>query len=143
MITAAELAEFDAELFPVDAWDEEQFTEEMALPGTRFIDARIDGLLIGYTYVQANGMVGHIHSIAVKEGYRRFRLAWLLSTIGLRWLRDQGCVRLEAKVRADNEASLGLSRAGGFEAVGRVEGYYRDGADAWIMARDLRRSTDG
>lgn len=137
MITAAELAAFDREMFPLDAWDEQRFTDELALPGAHVIDFRINGDLIGYVFVQAEGTTGHIHSIAIKAAYQRRHFAWELSRLGNRWLRDQGCTTLDCHVRTDNTASLKLCESGGFKIVETVAGYYSDGSDAYLLAREL------
>lgn len=131
---AAELAAFDAECFPKDAWDAERFQEELAA-GSRVIDVRIAGELIGYMLVRIEGEVGHVDSIAVRESFRRKGLAWELSRFGNRWLRDQGCTRIRALIRTDNVPSLTMAERGGFRVVDTAKGYYRDGSDAYVVER--------
>jgi ribosomal-protein-alanine N-acetyltransferase len=81
---------------------------------------------------------GHVISIAVDPGHRRRGLGTALMTEGMRALRARGCSEVYLEVRVSNEPAISLYRRLGFRPVRRIPGYYRDGEDAFVMARSLR-----
>jgi ribosomal-protein-alanine N-acetyltransferase len=50
---------------------------------------------------------------------------------------EAGAGRCFLEVRAGNVAALGLYESEGYERVGCRPGYYGDGEDAFVLARDL------
>ncbi|MGC9192226.1 MAG: ribosomal protein S18-alanine N-acetyltransferase [Conexivisphaera sp.] len=80
---------------------------------------------------------GHVISIAVDEGHRRRGLGRALMVEGMKALRSRGCSEVYLEVRVGNEPAISLYRGLGFRVVRRIPGYYRDGEDAFVMARSL------
>ena len=68
---------------------------------------------------------------------RRAGLGALLLDAAIRAARAAGARRMFLEVDAGNEPAIRLYRKGGFIDAGLRKGYYRDGADAVVMALDL------
>ena len=80
---------------------------------------------------------GHVISIAVAPEHRRKGVGTALMIGGMNALRSRGCSEVYLEVRVGNEPAISLYRKLGFRVVRRIPGYYRDGEDAFVMARSL------
>jgi ribosomal-protein-alanine N-acetyltransferase len=117
--------------------------------GKAFLVAELCGEIVGYIMCRTlwrrsffgnffMGRVGHIISIAVKEGYRGRGVGTKLLVEAMRRLHTYyGAREVYLEVRVSNERAIRLYKKLGFRVVQRVAGYYADGEDAYIMARPL------
>ncbi len=117
--------------------------------GKAFLVADICGKVVGYIMCRTvwrrsffrrflMGRVGHIISIAVKEGYRGRGIGTRLLVEAMRRLYNHyGAKEVYLEVRVSNERAIKLYKKLGFKVAQRVERYYADGEDAYIMARPL------
>jgi len=80
---------------------------------------------------------GEILSIGVTPAARRQGLAGALLLALLKSARESGVSRLFLEVDNANIAAIGLYEAFGFAQIAERAGYYRDGADALIMRKNL------
>lgn len=137
---AARCAELEALLFGGDdPWPEVAFVRELAARHSRYIGARVDGLLVGYAGIATLGRTPpleyEIHTIGVDPDYQRHGIGRGLMDRLLSGIDPDGVVFLE--VRTDNEPALSLYRSLGFVTVGLRKRYYRaSGADAYTMRRE-------
>lgn len=94
------------------------------------IDGEAAGFLIGYPHEIDGAARPYVAVIGVAPQHRRRGAARaLLSAALMRW----GAAWLH--VRASNAGATTLYESLGFELVQRVAAYYRDGEDAYVMAR--------
>jgi ribosomal protein S18 acetylase RimI-like enzyme len=80
---------------------------------------------------------GHLLTIDVEPAARRVGTARLLLQIAEKQLKEEGAASLKLEVAANNLAALRLYRGCGFVKVGRIAGYYPNGADAEVMEKSL------
>lgn len=135
---APRCAELEAVLFGGDdPWPAEAFYRAIAARDSRYVGARVDGLLVGYGGIARLGRIApfeyEVHTIGVDpahqgRGVGRRLLAELLD------YADGGVVYLE--VRTDNAPAIALYRDVGFVETGVRKRYYRNGADAYTMRRE-------
>lgn len=114
-----------------------------------FYVAEVSGKVVGYalsrvevvpSHFTPGKMVraGHIVSIAVREAYRGKGIGTTLMTMLLKALREvQGAEEAFLEVRVSNEPALRLYHKLGFVIVKRLQSYYLDGEDAYLMAKKL------
>ncbi len=112
-----------------------------------FLVAELDGEVIGYSMSRVEhgfsnfrrvfAKKGHVISIAVLPRARRMGIATSLMTRTLEALRKYGASEVYLEGRVTNEPAINLYRKMNFEIVRRLVGYYVDGEDAWLMARQL------
>jgi ribosomal-protein-alanine N-acetyltransferase len=120
-------------------WPYEVFDRFLGEPG--FLVATEAGAVVGYVVadvVPNHGRAfGHVKDLAVHterrgEGYGRRLLAQALTRLAE---ADATSVKLE--VREGNDPARNLYRDFGFQTLRRVEAYYDDGDDAFVMVREL------
>lgn len=91
----------------------------------------------GYVLASAAGGTGEIVSLAVDPEWRRAGIGRELMSRALAALAGSGATEAHLAVRTDNEGAIRFYRRFGFRRAGRLECYYEDGGDAWIMRRKL------
>lgn len=113
-----------------------------------FLVAEINGKIVGYMmnrieidegffkrdYVRR----GHVISIAVLPEYRRRGIGKALMIEGMRRMKElYKAEEVILEVRVSNTPAIELYRKLGFKVVRIIPRYYRDGEDAYLMAREL------
>ncbi|MBE7620561.1 ribosomal-protein-alanine N-acetyltransferase [Komagataeibacter sp. FXV2] len=135
-----------ASFAPDQQWDAPALETLLAMPGVALgVAVAQDGgrqVVAGFIMVRTVLDEAEILTLAVDPAFRRRGLARAL----LSWMVDmaagQGAARLFLEVGVDNTAALALYRDAGFGGVGRRRGYYPDGSDAQVMARDVMPARD-
>lgn len=130
-------------LFPVDAWPERMFRDELSQPETRRYyvaeEAGPEGTrIVAYAGLLCVQPIADVQTIAVvpeREG-RGIGSAVLAELIAE--ARRRGAQDVLLEVRADNPRAQALYRRFGFTQIHLRRRYYRDGADALIMQLPLR-----
>ncbi|MEN3035407.1 MAG: ribosomal protein S18-alanine N-acetyltransferase [Candidatus Methanosuratincola sp.] len=84
---------------------------------------------------------GHVISIAVLEDYRGMGIGQRLMEEGMKNVRESGASEIYLEVRQSNLPAIQLYRKLGFRAVRVLEGYYRDGENAYLMVANLEERT--
>ena len=113
-----------------------------------FFVAERDGNIVGYImcrvefgFTSLSGLSltrkGHVISIAVDSGHRGRGIGRSLMVKAMEGLRGGGCSEVYLEVRVSNAPAIGLYESLGFGIVRRISGYYKDGEDAYVMARKL------
>lgn len=81
---------------------------------------------------------GHVISIAVLSEYRRRGIGRALMIEGMRRMKEiYNAEEVILEVRVSNTPAIELYRKLGFQVVRIIPGYYKDGEDAYLMARPL------
>jgi ribosomal-protein-alanine N-acetyltransferase len=128
-----------------DAWSRGLVEQGIAaaLPTVSYLVAEVDGpdgTVVGHAVASAAGDDAELQRIAVAPAYRRHGLASaLLAAVEARAARD-GARRLLLEVREDNTTAAAFYESRGFVEVGRRRGYYRDGAAAVVLGKEVDRS---
>ncbi|MEN2975189.1 MAG: ribosomal protein S18-alanine N-acetyltransferase [Candidatus Caldarchaeales archaeon] len=114
-----------------------------------FLVAEVDGKIAGYIMCRVERIfskfqklrivkAGHVISIAVLPEYRRMGIATSVIKNAMKILREEyGCSEIFLEVRISNTPAINLYEKLGFIKVDRIKGYYMDGEDAYLMAKEL------
>ncbi len=99
----------------------------------------------GYHVVltRSGAHVARLYSIAVDAAYRGRGIAAALLADAEAESRRAGCDVLRLEVRADNAAGIHLYETHGYRPIGRIAGYYSDGADALRYEKRLVHGAGG
>jgi len=80
---------------------------------------------------------GHIISIATVEQHRGKGIGTMLLQCAMDEMRKDGCKETFLEVRTTNEEAIRLYKKLGFQITGTLQGYYKDGEAAYLMAMQL------
>ena len=94
-----------------------------------------DGCLAGYLLVLLHRRSPKLYSLGVASSHRGRGVAAALMGRMLEELDAAGVERTVLEVRCGNDAALNLYRRFGYAVLKRLEGFYRDGGDAYLMER--------
>ena len=111
----------------------------MSLYPELFLVAECGGKIVGYVcgVVRTDGY-GHIVSICVDPGYRRRGIGRaLMEAIERAFMEIFDVCRFRLEVRVSNVPAIKLYEKLGFKIVRKLESYYLDGEDAYLMVKDL------
>jgi ribosomal-protein-alanine N-acetyltransferase len=146
--TAADLdavVELELTCLGADAWSRGLVEQGIAaaLPTVSYLVAEVDGVVVGHAVASAAGDDAELQRIAVDPAYRRRGLAGeLLAAVESRAAAD-GATRLLLEVREDNTTAAAFYECRGFGDVGRRRRYYRDGAAAVVLGKEVDRDGTG
>lgn len=138
---AAPFAAADAALFGVDAWSEGSFAEEIFGPGRVYLVAEVGGEMAGYAGLWFDGDDAQIMTIGTLTPWQRQGVAAALLRCLEAKAHGLGARRLLLEVSVTNEPAIAFYRKHGFAELGRRRRYYRDGSDAFTMAKDVGEAT--
>lgn len=132
-------------LFPLDAWPEQMFREELAHPEwRRYWGVRTaTGELVGYCGAQYSPRLADVQTIGVLAAHEGHGLGSFLLRLMVERASAWGATDLLLEVRQDNPRAQALYVRHGFETIHTRKGYYNDGTDALIMQRALGGSDSG
>jgi len=113
-----------------------------------FIVAEENGEVVGYTMCRIETGVpsfralgiakkGHVISIAVLPDHQREGIGYELMREAMQAMVNYKAKECYLEVRASNVPAVNLYKKMGFEIAKRMMGYYADGEDAYVMAREL------
>ncbi len=133
----AEVKRLEDQLFPVDAWSEELFHNEIAEVGSsrEVMVARVAEKIVGYVSLRYVGTEGDVVTIAVdptvqKQGVGTAMMNWLETAA-----RGHGVQQLFLEVRSDNIPAIAMYLARDFERIDLRRNYYDPGVDAYVMRK--------
>ncbi|MDQ4488878.1 ribosomal protein S18-alanine N-acetyltransferase [Sinomonas sp. ASV486] len=129
-------------LFPVDAWPEQMFRDEIAQSATRrYYVAEEPGpdgpRIVAYAGLMSLEPIADVQTIAVVPEREGRGIGSALLTELIDEARRRGADDVLLEVRADNPRAQGLYRRFGFSHIHTRRRYYRDGVDALIMQLPL------
>ena len=124
-----------------DAWSRGLVEQGIAaaLPTVSYLVAEVDDVVVGHAVASATGDDAELQRIAVDPAYRRRGLAGDLLAAVERRAAEDGATRLLLEVREDNTTAAAFYESRGFVEVGRRRGYYRDGAAAVVLGKEVDR----
>jgi len=128
-------------LFPVDAWTQDMFHNELIEVGIsrEVMVARLAGKIVGYVSLRYVGDEGDVVTIAVDESAQKQGIG----TVMMDWLETaalaQGVKELFLEVRSDNIPAVAMYLARDFERIDLRRNYYGTGVDAYVMRKRLNR----
>ncbi len=135
------ILEIERASFGADAYDRKLFAELSHKCGDLFLIAVRAGSICGYMVTCMRGQrasdAAEIVSVAVDPACRGRGAASSLMKSTLRRLRLRGVSRLSLMVKVNNETARRFYERHGFRKVRKVAGYYEDGADGVLMAKEL------
>ena len=123
----------------LDAWSFGLVEEGVkgALPTIRYLVAEVDGEVVGHAVASIVADIAELQRIAVDPAHRRHGLATALLDAVLVAATSEGADRLLLEVRENNAGAIGFYAAHDFAEIDRRPRYYRDGATAVVMLREL------
>jgi len=136
------LFELDQVCFPAGiAYCEADFRWLLRSSQVTAVVAEEDELLAGFAIAQSKqiqgALAGQIVTLDVAPDFRRRGVGQILMDAIEVGLCTAGAESLRLEVAVDNSAALNFYRKRGFEAVGRIPGYYRANLDAIVMEKRL------
>lgn len=95
--------------------------------------AEVDKKIVGYILVLIKRKNPKLYSIGVKEEFRGKKIAQKLLEFSIKELSKIGFDSLLLEVRIDNDAAINMYKKIGFTLKKRLNGFYLDGCDAYLM----------
>lgn len=135
-------ADFDAVMaierasFRRDAYPRGLF-QDYYRQGALFLVAETGQAPSGYALAWTAGRRAELVSIAVRPSARRSGAGKALLASVLRRLRRAGADRINLMVKVSNRAAIRFYESFGFRRLRRVRAYYEDGADGYLMTREV------
>jgi ribosomal-protein-alanine N-acetyltransferase len=140
-IDVPEVKALEDVLFPVDAWTQDMFHNELAEVGIsrEVMVARLANKIVGYVSFRYVADEGDVVTIAVdtsvqKQGVGTLMMDWLESAASVRGIKN-----LFLEVRSDNIPAIAMYLARDFERIDLRRNYYDTGVDAYVMRKKLNR----
>ena len=93
--------------------------------------------IVGFIFVMTNQGTGHITTIGVAPEHRRRGLAQKMLMHVEEALRKREFATVSLEVRISNIAAQSLYRSLGYTIVQRLNNYYNNGEDAFLMVKSL------
>lgn len=123
----------------VDAWSAGLVADGLAggLPTVSYQVAEVDGRVVAHAVASIVADIAELQRIGVDGAYRRRGIAAALLEAVASRARVEGADRLLLEVREDNAGAIAFYAGAGFGEIDRRARYYRDGATAVVMLRDL------
>ena len=136
-----DVTRLEQECLGVDAWSEGLVREGIKgdLPTITYLVAELDGEVVGHAVTSSVGDIAELQRIAVAESHRRRGVAAGLLAGVVDAARRTPADRLLLEVREDNATAAAFYESRGFVEVGRRRGYYRDGAAAVVLGKEVDR----
>ena len=131
------IVEIERASFGADAYDRNLFAEFLDNCGDLFLAVERSGKIRGYLIACRRGRRAELISVAVDPAFRGQGAASALMESALRRLRFRSVARLVLMVKVTNHQARAFYEKYGFQPVRRVRRYYEDGADGWLMARNV------
>lgn len=136
----AAVVRLEAECLGDDAWSPWLVEQGIRgqLPTVQYVVAEVDRQVVGYAVASIVAEIAELQRIAVAESHRRAGLAGEMLSAIITRARAGLADRLLLEVREDNAAAIAFYERHGFVEIDRRRRYYRDGATASVMRRNVR-----
>ncbi|EDZ63390.1 acetyltransferase, GNAT family [Sulfurimonas gotlandica GD1] len=130
---AVKLYKLEQELFDIENYPLSKSSFAYHLRNNLLYIAEVEGNIAGYVLVLIKRANAKLYSIGVSEDYRGRKIAVKLMAIISKELVSLGFKVILLEVRVDNEIAIALYKRLGFNVKKRLEAFYRDGCDAYLM----------
>ena len=94
-------------------------------------------LIVGFVFVMTSQGTGHLTTIGVAPEHRRRGLAQKMLQHVEEALRKRGIATVSLEVRVSNIAAQSLYRSLDYTIVQRLNNYYNNGEDAFLMVKSI------
>ena len=132
-----EIAELEKACFS-DPWSENMLRSELNSDIAHYFVAENDGRVVGYIGMYITVDTANITNVAVKEEYRRQKVAQKLINCLIEKSNEEKLDFITLEVRKSNNPAISLYQKFGFTIVGTRKAYYSDNnEDAYIMTKSL------
>ena len=95
------------------------------------------GEIVGFVFVMTNQGTGHVTTIGVAPEHRRRGLAQRMLEHVEKALKAREIATVSLEVRVSNIAAQSLYRGLNYTIVQRLNSYYNNGEDAYLMVKSL------
>lgn len=136
-VAAVKVIEDD--LFPIDAWTQGLFLDELAqVSKSREVAvAVVKDVIVGYASFRYVGRQGDVNTVAVArasqgQGVGKFLMDWLEDQARQHRVRE-----IFLEVRSDNGAAIAMYKARNYERIDIRRNYYGNTIDADIMRKKV------
>lgn len=136
--SARELAGLHGQCFP-HAWSEAEFASLLNLPGCTAWVCRDDGRFVALALFRQAADEAELLTLATHPDFRRQGRADMILTSADKALVDQGVDRVFLEVSTANPGAIALYSRSGYRELARRPAYYRDGSDALVLEKWLRK----
>jgi ribosomal-protein-alanine N-acetyltransferase len=123
-----------------DPYSSEVLIDLMNRHQDHFFVASFHSKVVGYAVASANGMQGHIVSVAVDPIHRRRRIGTALLSALNEKLAEEGIEQIHLEVRKGNTGAIAFYQRMGYRPSSKIRHYYADGEDALVLARSAESS---
>ncbi len=139
---ALPLSELEARLFDTANYPLSRRAFRYHIPRSLLLVAESEGEIAGYALALVRGRrAAKLYSLGVAPELRGRGIAAALLRALLDELEVRGFERVVLEVRSDNAGAIALYRQLGFDLLKRLEAFYRDGCDAYLMEVCLAPAT--
>jgi ribosomal-protein-alanine N-acetyltransferase len=101
--------------------------------------AQIDTTIVGYVLVLIKRSNAKLYSLGVNKNFRGKKIALKLLEAIMTELLDLNFKQILLEVRTDNEAAITLYKNFGFHIQKKLQSFYLDGCDAYLMQREITK----
>jgi ribosomal-protein-alanine N-acetyltransferase len=138
-VNAATLPEHYSDYFYYEILNEFPNTFIVAELGGEVVSYIMCRIEYGLSVMRRFGLArkGHIISIATLQEHRGKGVGTTLIQRAMEEMRKGGCKEVFLEVRVTNEEAVILYRKLAFQVNGTMQGYYKDGESAYLMAQQL------
>ena len=137
---ASAITALEKTLFGPDAWAVSSVIVELSGADRFSLVATEGDAVLGYAITMRSGDVVDLQRIGVRPSRQRRGVARALLVATTDWAVAEGFGQMLLEVGARNRVALTFYVGAGFVEIDRRRRYYRDGSDAVVMRRPLRRS---
>ena len=138
-VNAETLPEHYSEYFYYEVLNEFPETFIVAQLGNEVVSYIMCRIEYGLSVMKRFGLArkGHIISIATMPPHRGRGVGTALIQRAMEEMKKGGCKEVFLEVRVTNEDAVRLYGKLGFQVTGTMQGYYKDGESAYLMAQQL------
>lgn len=123
--------------FAIDPWPASRFKYCAKYQPEGFIVAEINEKVVGYIVGWIRQDRGGIGSIAVDSKYRREGVGYQLAAYIFNYFKGKKVKQIQVEVRTTNQGSIRFFKSFHFEITKILKKFYPDGADAYLMEKNL------
>ncbi len=136
------LAEIDRECFPVGiSYSREELVGFIGQPQARTWVAVEGDEVVGFLVAdRVSAQLGHIITIDVVEAWRGRGFGRRLMDAADAWAKALGLRLMSLETAEDNCRAQQFYEGRGYEKLKRLRQYYSNGADAWVMVKQLKNA---
>jgi ribosomal-protein-alanine N-acetyltransferase len=138
-VNAATLPEHYSDYFYYEILNEFPNTFIVAELGVQVVSYIMCRIEYGLSVMKRFGLArkGHIISVATLQEHRGKGVGTNLIQRAMDEMRKGGCKEVFLEVRVTNDEAVALYRKLAFQVSGTMQGYYKDGESAYLMAEQL------